>query len=126
MPHGDFRLARACAELMRDWHERHGAVHRPPNMDDGQFARYRERVAYFRNAELSSPDALAEIAQEQRSRIFEWYYSATVPQELWQHVTHANQVIDHRPPQSLGEAANWILEGLPSQEHQEERHDHER
>src|SRR6266851_2117216 len=106
MPHGDPRLARACAELIRDWHERFGTAHRPSNMDEGQFARYRERVAYFHNADLSNLSSQEEIAAEQRSRVFERYYGVIVPPELWQHVTHVHEIIDHRPPEHLGQAAS--------------------
>jgi len=89
-------------------------------MDEGQFARYRERVAYFHNADLSNLSSQEEIAAEQRSRVFERYYGVIVPPELWQHVTHVHEIIDHRPPEHLGQAASWIFENLRSGEPKEQ------
>ena len=80
-------------------------------MDDVQFDRYRERVAYFRDADLSDRQVQREIAREQRSRLFEWACSRVVPATLWYDASRALQrSVQRRPPENLGEAASWILE----------------
>lgn len=116
MPQRESRLARVCAELIRFWHEHYGIAQRPSNMDDDQFLRYRNRVEHFHRADLSDASSQEEIAREQQSRIFEWYYSAVVPAELWNKLAQKYEVVDHRPPQHLGEAAKWILDGLSGAE----------
>src|SRR3982751_655444 len=98
MPQRDSRLARACAELIRLWHERYGIAH-PTNMDDDQFRAYRSRIEYFHRVDLSHPAAQEEIAREQQSRIFEKFYTAVVPPELWNTLMRQHEVIDHRAPQ---------------------------
>lgn len=116
MTQQDSRLVRACAELIRLWHEHHGVAHRPSNMDEGQFRRYMDRVEHFHRVDLANPGAQEEIAREQRSGIFEWYYGTVVPAELWKNIAGKYEVVDHGPPQHLGETANWIIEKLRSTE----------
>ena len=112
MPQQHPKLTRACAELIRLWHERHGIERASSHMNEGQFFRYQERVDHFHRADLSDPAAQHDIAREQQSRAFEWAYVETVPTELWKDVTRTHDVFHHPPPEHLGAAAGWILDIL--------------
>lgn len=114
MPLQHPNLTRACAELIRRWHERYGVAGPPSNMNEGLFLRYKERIEHFHRADLSDPHAQLEIAREEQGRVFEWFYVSTIPAELWREVTREYELFDHRPPEHLGEAARWILGGLRS------------
>ena len=114
-------LARVCAECIRAWHRqccddasgrRHEYEDRYlTDMDEVRFERYRERVAYFTDVDLTDLQVQREIALEQQSRLFEWAYSRVVPATLWYDASRKLQCsVDRRPPENLGQAASWILE----------------
>jgi hypothetical protein len=104
------QLAAACAGLIRFWHEHYGLAERPTHMTQKEFDRYRQRLEYFRNADLSDRTAQEEIAREQQSGIFESHYAAAIPQELWDKIARLHEIVGALQPQSLGEAAKWIME----------------
>jgi hypothetical protein len=110
MSQRDSKLARACADLIRLWHAGYRNVEFPATLDDPELQRYRDRVMYFREADLSDPFMQEEIAREQRSGSFEKYYAAEVPPEWWQFVTRIHEIGDYPSPRYLGEAATWIIE----------------
>ena len=126
MPQQHPRLPEACAELIRRWHERYGVRHLPSNMREDQLVQYQERVEYFHHVDLSDPRAQQEIAHEQQGRVFERFYAATIPADLWREVTGDYELFAHRPPEHLGEAARWILEPPPSVDMPEQRDDKSR
>ena len=114
MPYDHPRLTRACAELIRQWHQRYGVFNPPSNMSEGQFLRYKERVDFFHQADLSDPQMQLEIGREQQAGVFEWFYTRAIPAELWSEVAREHEILDHPTPEHLGEAARWILKPLRS------------
>lgn len=123
MPHPDLQLTQACAELIRLWHVRYGTLRRPSNMDDSAFLRYQERVAHFRDADLSRHHEQQAIAREQQSGVFEWHYASSIPTTLWSEAARRFEISDHHPPENLGEAARWILDLLKLAETTDSRPD---
>jgi hypothetical protein len=116
MENAEIRLASACAELIRFWHEHYGPNDYAVNMDEAQFRRYRDCVEYFRKADLSDRRFQQEIAEKQRSGIFDWFYSTAIPAALWEEVSRRFGIAEYPSPQNLGQAARWILERLASSE----------
>jgi hypothetical protein len=112
MPQQHPKLTRACAELIKRWHERYGIERASTQMDENHFFRYRELVGHFNQVDMSDPLAQREIAREQQSRDFEWAYVEPIPVELWRDVTRRYEIFNHRPPEHLGAAARWILDSL--------------
>ncbi len=91
------QLAAACAELIGSWHEYYGVAERPRSMDQKEFDRHRQRLEYFRDADLSHRTTQEEIAAEQQS-------GAVVPQQLWDKLARQQEIVGSRQPQNPGEA----------------------
>src|SRR4029077_10583369 len=96
--------------IMLDWHRNVGVKLADQKMSarPDSLAKYMQLVAEFAESDLSKPHTQIEIARQQISGTFEWFYGETIPPEIVQKWEQRGE-IECQLPLHLNEAAKRIL-----------------
>lgn len=102
------RVAQACAELIRAWHQLYGVRMHPTHMSDADREHYLAAVASTEAMDLADPAAQAEMAYLQVSGPFEWFFGEQIPDDLLRRVAREFELDDVAFPPTVGEAGRWL------------------
>jgi len=109
-PEASRREATLLAHIILDWHRKVGVKLADQKMSaqPDSLAKYMRLVAEFAESDLSKPHTQIEIARQQISGMFEWFYGEEISPEIVQNVAQRGE-IECQSPLHLNEAAKRIL-----------------
>lgn len=101
------RKAQCLARFILKWHRQFGKS-RMQEVACESYPRYLGKLDFLHALDLTEPEHLRQIANEQISGIFEYVYAERIPETLWNEVVQS-VFVDLHMPKHLGDVAHLIL-----------------